>query len=205
MRLFRSAQLGFVLIACLAIGACGPDLKDVKATLEDSAIVGVAYDDRGIAILDTSFEGRFGMRPDMEVPDAYQAVGQVVRDAFRTQAPAARIDFVDRQSETARAASDVYVRVNVDGAYFCEGGLVYEQTCVLSMRAQLLIEDRRSGTNTPLEYRVSRRSAPIPGSENWATISLAQAQRAIPPSSLAGILADEVRRDLDALLNGTEG
>ncbi len=203
MRVPAVAQCGLILIACLAAGACAPNLKNVKNTLEDSAIVGVAYDGQSIAVLDTSFEGRFGMRPELDVPEAYQAVGRAVRDALRDQAPGARVDLVDRDSDTARAASDVYVRVNVDGAYFCDGGLVYEQTCTLSMRAQLLVEDRRAGTNTPLEYRIARRSAPIPGSENWATISPEQAQRAVPPASLASILADEVRRDLDALLSGS--
>lgn len=200
MRLLSSARIGLMLAACLIAGACAPNLKDVKNTLEESAIVGVAYNGADIAVLDSSFDGRFGLRPEAPVPDAYQAVGRVVRDVFRTQAPDARIDLVDRESETARAASDVYVRVNVDGAYFCEGGMVREQTCTLAMRAQLLIEDRRTGTNTPLEYRVARRSAGIPGSENWAAITLEQAQRAVPPSSLASILADEVRRDLYALL-----
>ena len=205
MRPLSSARLALVLLACLTAGACAPNLKDVKNTLDGSAVVGVAYDGKSIDMLDSSFEGRFGMRPELDVPDAYQAVGRVVRDAFRAQAPAARIDLVDRESETARAASDVYVRVNVDGAYFCDGGLVNEQTCTLSMRAQLLIEDRRTGINTPLEYRIARRSAPIPGSENWATISVEQARRAVPPASLASILADEVRRDLTALLSGAEG
>ena len=205
MRVPFPARIALVLIVCVAAGACAPNLKDVKNTLETSAIVGIAYAGHSIAILDTSFEGRFGMRPEMDVPEAYQAVGRVVRDAFRAQAPGTRIDLVNRDSETAQAASDIYVRVNVDGAYFCEGGLVYEQTCTLSMRAQLLIEDRVSGTNTPLDYRVSRRSAPIPGSENWATISMDQAQRAVPASSLASILADEVRRDLETLLGEAEG
>lgn len=205
MRVPNVARIGLALIACLLAGACAPNLKDVKNTLESSAIVGVAYDGQGIAMHDRSIEGRFGMRPELDVPEAYQAVGRVVRDALRGQAPGARVDLVDHESDTARAASDVYVRVNVDGAYFCDGGLVHEQTCTLAMRAQLLIEDRRAGTNTPLEYRIARRSAPIPGSENWAEISLEQAQRAVPPASLASILADEVRRDLDALLSGADG
>lgn len=205
MRVPFPIRIALVLMVCAVAGACGPNLKDVKATLEDSAIVGVAYDGRGIAVFDSSLEGRFGMRPDMAVPDAYQAIGRVVRDAFRDQAPVARVDLVDPESETARAASDVYVRVNVDGAYFCEGGLVNRQTCTLSMRAQLLIEDRRTGTYTPLDYRISRRSPPIPGSENWASISPEAARRAVPPASLASILADEVGRDLAVLMRAAGG
>lgn len=194
-----------VLLASLLAGACAPNLKEVKNTLEESAIVGIAYGGHRIAMLDSSIEGRFGIRPDMAVPDAYRAVGRAVRDAFRAYAPGARVDLVDPESAVARAASDVHVRVNLEGAYFCEGGLVKRQTCTLSMRANLLIEDDRTGTNTPLDYGVVRRSAEIPGSENWASISLDQAQRAVPPSSLASILADEIRRDLNALLSEPQG
>ncbi len=168
-------------------------------------MVGIAYEGHSIAMLDTSFDGRFGLRPDMAVPEAYQAVGRAVRDAFRAQAPDARVDLVDPNSAAERAAADVLVRVNVEGAYFCEGGLIHRQTCVLSMRATLLVEDHHTGTNTPLDYNFARRSSEIPGSENWTTISIEQAQRAVPPASLASVLADEVRRDLDLLLSEAEG
>lgn len=196
---------GLFLAVALLAGSCAPNLKEVKSTLEDSATVGIAYQGHTIEVLDTSIEGRLAIRPNIGVPDAYRAVGQAVRQVLRTQAPNARVDLIDPDSETARAAADVLIRVNVDGAYLCEGGLAHRQTCVLLMQAQLLIEDRRSGTNTPLDYDIARRSAEIPGSENWATISLEQALRAVPPASLAGALANEVRQDLDALLSAPQG
>lgn len=194
-----------MLLASLLAGACAPNLKEVKNTLEDSAIVGIAYDGQRIELLNSSIESRFGFGPEIPVPEAYQAVGRAVRDAARAYAPDARVDLVDPESTVAHAASDVHVRVTVEGAYFCEGGLVMRQTCTLLMRANLLIEDRRTGTYTPLDYSVARRSAEILGSENWASISFEQAQRAVPPASLASILADEIRRDLDALLSERQG
>lgn len=194
-----------VLIAAFPVAGCAPNLKEVKSTLETSATVGIAYEGRTIALLDTSFDGRMGLRPDITVPQAYRAVGRAVRDAFRENAPGVRVDLVDPQSDVARQAADIHVRVNVEGAYFCDGGLIRRQTCTLYMRAFLLIEDRHNGTNTPLDYDIARRSAEIPGSENWATISIEQAQRAVPPSSLASMLAEEVREDLNALFGAAEG
>ncbi|NNG04190.1 MAG: hypothetical protein HKM95_08820 [Inquilinus sp.] len=203
MRLDLAAAL--VLIAPLLSGGCAPNLKEVKSTLDDGATVGIAYEGRQIALLDSSIDGRLGLHPDAAVPDAYRAVGLAVRDTFRAHATGARVALVDPASQAARAAADVHVRVNVDGAYFCAGGLIRQQTCTLSMRATLLIEDHRTGTNTPLDYSVARRSAEIPGSENWASISLEQAQRAVPPASLANLLANEIRQDLDVLLRAPQG
>ena len=193
------------LAAALLAGACAPNLKDVKSTLDDGATVTVAYAGQRIALLDSSIGGRFGLLPDTAVPTPYIAVGQAVRDAFRAHAPTARVDLIDPDSQAARAAADVHVRVNVEGAYFCEGGLIRQQTCTLSMRAAVLVEDRRTGTNTALDYSVGRRSAGIPGSENWVAISLEQAQRAVPPASLANALADRIRQDLNVRLSAAQG
>lgn len=201
----RLRSAGLVLAVTLLLGGCAPTLKEVKHSLDDEATVGIAYRPQSIAVLDTTFEGRFGLRPDMPVPEPYQIVARTVRDAFRTHAPEARIDLIDPDSPAARAAVDVFVRVTVDGAYFCDGGLVRQQTCTLEMRAVLVIEDRRSGTVTALDYDTARRSAGIPGSEAWAAITAEQARRAVPPASLASILADEVRRDLDDLLSAPTG
>ena len=205
MRHRHSPFPAFLAVACLLAGACAPNLKDVKSTLEESVIVGIAYRGNEIALLDTSLDGRFGLRPSLPVPEAYQAVGRAVRDAFRAEAPGARVDLADPDSDIARAAADVWVRVTVEGAYFCEGGIVRRQTCVLSMRANVLIEDHHTGTNTALAYDVARRSGKIPDSHNWVTISIDQAQRAVPPSSLAAILADDIRQDLVSLLGEPQG
>ena len=197
--------VALALIASFVAGGCAPDLKVVKRTLDADTTVGVAYRGSTIALLDTSFEGRLGLGPKIDVPEAYQAVGRAVRDTLRARASGARIDLVDPQSEVARAASDVHIQIEVDGAYLCQGGFLMRQTCTLSMQARMSVEDRRTGAVTPLDYRISRRSPEIPGSENWEAISLDQARRAVPPSSLAGPLADEIRRDLNALLNAAEG